>query len=150
MPLSRRPVAWLASLAVLMNLFVVPLSQALTTQERASLLLGGFCSTSSDSLLRLKLGAALKDIDLPDDHESLAPHLCCCAAPPARPDWSPPGRHCRWRRWPARPVTPSPPPTCLPCAIGASPIRALLLSPDSSPRLRQPGPSGRGRSRRNT
>lgn len=69
MPLSRRPVAWLASLAVLMNLFVVPLSQALTTQERASLLLGGFCSTSSDSLLRLKLGAALKDIDLPDDHE---------------------------------------------------------------------------------
>ncbi len=57
MPLSRRPVAWLASLAVLMNLFVVPLSQALTTQERASLLLGGFCSTSSDSLLRLKLGA---------------------------------------------------------------------------------------------
>ena len=45
MPLSRRPVAWLASLAVLMNLFVVPLSQALTTQERASLLLGGFCST---------------------------------------------------------------------------------------------------------
>ena len=79
MPLSRRPVAWLASLAVLMNLFVVPLSQALTTQERASLLLGGFCSTSSDSLLRLKLGAALKDIDLPDDHESLAPHLCCCA-----------------------------------------------------------------------
>ncbi len=66
MPLSRRPVAWLASLAVLMNLFVVPLSQALTTQERASLLLGGFCSTSSDSLLRLKLGAALKDIDLPD------------------------------------------------------------------------------------
>ncbi|HCF3107506.1 TPA: DUF2946 family protein, partial [Pseudomonas aeruginosa] len=56
MPLSRRPVAWLASLAVLMNLFVVPLSQALTTQERASLLLGGFCSTSSDSLLRLKLG----------------------------------------------------------------------------------------------
>ena len=58
MPLSRRPVAWLASLAVLMNLFVVPLSQALTTQERASLLLGGFCSTSSDSLLRLKLSAA--------------------------------------------------------------------------------------------
>ncbi len=56
MPLSRRPVAWLASLAVLMNLFVVPLSQALTTQERASLLLGGFCSTSSDSLLRLEAG----------------------------------------------------------------------------------------------
>ncbi|WP_132626657.1 DUF2946 family protein [Pseudomonas aeruginosa] len=66
MPLSRRPVAWLASLAVLMNLFVVPLSQALTTQERASLLLGGFCSTSSDSLLRLKLGAA--------------PPRCCSAA----------------------------------------------------------------------
>ncbi|MEG6644008.1 hypothetical protein V2A43_33810, partial [Pseudomonas aeruginosa] len=60
MPLSRLPVAWLASLAVLMILFVVPLSQALTTQERASLLLGGFCCTSSVSLMRLKLSAAFK------------------------------------------------------------------------------------------
>ncbi|WP_174707809.1 DUF2946 family protein [Pseudomonas aeruginosa] len=77
---------------------MVPLSQALTTQERASLLLGGFCSTSSDSLLRLKLGAALKDIDLPDDHESLAPHLCCCAGAAGTPGLV--------ASWPALPLAP--------------------------------------------
>ncbi|HCT8655793.1 TPA: DUF2946 family protein [Pseudomonas aeruginosa] len=114
MPLSRRPLAWLASLAVLMNLFVVPLSQALTTQERASLLLGGFCSTSSDSLLRLKLGAALKDIDLPDDHESLAPHLCCCAGAAGTPGLV--------ASWPALPLAPL-----------ASPARNALSATDLPP-----------------
>ncbi|MDX4006046.1 DUF2946 family protein [Pseudomonas aeruginosa] len=72
--------------------------QALTTQERASLLLGGFCSTSSDSLLRLKLSAAFKDIDLPDDHESLAPHLCCCAGAAGTPGLV--------ASWPALPLAP--------------------------------------------
>ena len=80
------------------DMVVVPLSQALTTQERASLLLGGFCSTSSDSLLRLKLSAALKDIDLPDDHESLAPHLCCCAGAAGTPGLV--------ASWPALPLAP--------------------------------------------
>lgn len=79
--LNRPWVAWIACLAVLLNLLGAPLSQANMGNGEASWLMAGFCSSSdSDPSALADLAAQLDLLVTPDSGEhSDHGHTCCCA-----------------------------------------------------------------------
>ena len=79
--LNRSWVAWIACLAVLLNLLGAPLSQASMGNGEASWLMAGFCSSSdSDPGALAELTAQLDLFATPDSGKhSDHGHTCCCA-----------------------------------------------------------------------
>ena len=79
----RRPIAWIACLAVLFNLLAMPLSSAATKSPAQQLLWGAFCSSMAN---KSKVDVqALAKIDLgpqSDDSASLMNCWCCSGAAP--------------------------------------------------------------------
>lgn len=74
----RLEYVWVACIAVLFNVFAMPLSSALSAADNKQLMWGGFCS-SGDSQAVARLLSKL-DIQSPQEPEPAhAEHVCCCS-----------------------------------------------------------------------
>ncbi|WP_460060467.1 DUF2946 domain-containing protein [Pseudomonas sp. S2_A05] len=76
-PLKRiRP--WIACLAVLLNLFAMPMSRAMQAPDVRLMLWGGFCSSGNLSALPADLGKVIDALQLPQSKPVMQHGDCCC------------------------------------------------------------------------
>lgn len=74
----KRPRSWIACLAVLLNLFAMPLSRAMQTPDLHLMLWGGFCSGGSLSAVPADLGKVIDALQLPQSKPVMQHGDCCC------------------------------------------------------------------------
>ncbi|MDO9320907.1 MAG: DUF2946 domain-containing protein [Pseudomonas sp.] len=74
----RLEYVWVACLAVLFNVFAMPLSSVMSAPQKELLMWGSFCSTGGTELVAISLG---NNSDEPAQNSSHAnsPHSCCCS-----------------------------------------------------------------------
>ncbi|MBP5952741.1 DUF2946 domain-containing protein [Pseudomonas sp. P42] len=69
---------WIACLAVLLNLFAMPLSRAMQTPDVSLMLWGGFCSGGNSSAVPRDLGKVIDALQLPQSKPVMQHGDCCC------------------------------------------------------------------------
>ncbi|QHF39376.1 hypothetical protein PspS34_14375 [Pseudomonas sp. S34] len=69
---------WIACLAVLLNLFAMPLSSAMQTSDVRLILWGGFCSGGNSSALPKDLGKVIDALQKPQSKSVMQHGACCC------------------------------------------------------------------------
>lgn len=77
MPRQRLAYAWIACIAVLVNMLAMPLSAAAPKGQAEQLLWGAFCSGSGTQLVAISLGQT-EPGPANDDH-SVMQHCWCCS-----------------------------------------------------------------------
>lgn len=77
MPRQRLAYAWIACIAVLVNMLAMPLSAAVPKGQAEQLLWGAFCSGSGTQLVAISLGQT-EPGPANDDH-SVMQHCWCCS-----------------------------------------------------------------------
>lgn len=81
MPRQRLAPAWIACLAVLFNLLVMPLSSAAPKGPAEQLLWGVFCSAGGSKMVAISLGPQ-DGAQHSDDHSSMQHCWCCSGTAP--------------------------------------------------------------------
>lgn len=74
----KRISPWVACLAVLLNMFAMPLSRAMQTPDVRLMLWGGFCSDGNLSALPNDLGKVIDALQLPQSKPAMQHGDCCC------------------------------------------------------------------------
>ncbi|WP_122868567.1 DUF2946 domain-containing protein [Pseudomonas viridiflava] len=69
---------WIACLAVLLNLFAMPMSRAIQAPDVRLMLWGGFCSGGNLSALPADLGKVIDALQLPQSKPVMQHGDCCC------------------------------------------------------------------------
>lgn len=69
---------WIACLAVLLNLFAMPMSRAMQTPDVRLMLWGGFCSGGNLGALPKDLGKVLDALQMPQPKPVMQHGDCCC------------------------------------------------------------------------
>lgn len=69
---------WIACLAVLLNLFAMPMSRAMQTPDVRLMLWGGFCSGGNLIALPADLGKVIDALQLPQSKPVMQHGDCCC------------------------------------------------------------------------
>lgn len=74
----RLEYVWVACLAVLFNVFAMPLSSVMSAPQKELLMWGSFCSAGGTQLVAISLG---NNPDEPEQNSSHATssHACCCS-----------------------------------------------------------------------
>ncbi|WP_430715368.1 FUSC family protein [Pseudomonas rhodesiae] len=70
---------WIACLAVLLNLFAMPMSRAIHAPDVRLMLWGGFCSGGNLSALPADLGKVIDALQLPQSKPVMQHGDCCCS-----------------------------------------------------------------------
>lgn len=74
----KRISPWIACLAILLNMFAMPLSRAMQTPDMRLMLLGGFCSGGGSGALPQELGKMLDALQMPQSKPVMQHGDCCC------------------------------------------------------------------------
>lgn len=74
----KRISPWLACLAVLLNLFAMPLSRAMQTPDTRLMLWGGFCSGGNSSALPQAFSKVIDALQVPQSKSVMQHGDCCC------------------------------------------------------------------------
>lgn len=74
----KRISPWIACLAILLNLFAMPLSRAMQTPDVRLMLWGGFCSGGSSKALSPELGKVIDALQIPQSKSAMQHGDCCC------------------------------------------------------------------------
>lgn len=74
----KRICPWIACLAVLLNLFAMPMSRAMQAPDVRLMLWGGFCSGGSLSALPKEFSKVILALQLPQSKPAVQHADCCC------------------------------------------------------------------------
>ncbi|MFA0997486.1 MULTISPECIES: DUF2946 domain-containing protein [Pseudomonas syringae group] len=74
----KRISPWIACLAVLLNMFAMPLSRAMQAPDMRLMLLGGFCSAGGSSALPQELSKMLDALQTSQPKPVMQHGDCCC------------------------------------------------------------------------
>jgi len=74
----KRTSHWIACLAVLLNLFAMPLSRAMQTPDVSLMLWGGFCSGGNLNAVPKDLGKVIDALQSPQSKPVMQHGDCCC------------------------------------------------------------------------
>ncbi|KPW71480.1 MULTISPECIES: DUF2946 domain-containing protein [Pseudomonas syringae group] len=74
----KRISPWIACLAVLLNMFAMPLSRAMQSPDLRLMLSGGFCSNGGSKALPQEFSNMLDALQLPQSKSVMQHGDCCC------------------------------------------------------------------------